>query len=193
MGTTQLTFKNPTEQYIAHCSVHHATGCSQVSSHNQHLNSSIMFKIKIQGCTNGLQSSFSCTALHQLIIQGIFDLFAKVALLLHNLNLLFLLQFLRWRLRHLRGRVALSSTGLRSFRGLAWHVWVPQAASVLSLLLVFGCWLCTPLAQWTGRALAAAVLWCTSEPRLSLLRRTWETTRILFSEWLQNQMSYNWL
>jgi hypothetical protein len=56
---------------------------------------------------------------------------------------------------------------------------VPQAAFVISLLLVFGCRLCAPLAQRKGWTLAAAVLRCTSEPRLSLPRRTWETTRTL--------------
>jgi len=112
------------------------------------------------------------------------DLLAKAALLLHDLNLLFLLWFLRW-LWHLWSRVALHAMCLRSLGGLAWHVWVPQAAFILSLLLVFGSRLCAPLAQWTGWALAAPVLWCTSEPRLSLPRRTWEATR----ESQFNQMS----
>lgn len=98
-----------------------------------------------------------------------------MTLLLNDLILLPpLLWFFRWRLWHLWSRVAPRASSLRSFCGLARHIWVPQAAFILSLPLVFGCWLCAPLAQWKRRTLATGILWCTGEPRHGLLR-TWES------------------
>ena len=188
MSSLSVNRQNGTQRYSSSRTTQRALLTPKYHPANTTYHSRNMFcinKIEIQGSTKELQTPYFWHNSAAADSSGEIDLLAKATPLLHDLNLLFLLWFLRWRLWHLRSRVALHATCLRSLGGLAWHVWVPQAAFILSLLLVFGSRLCAPLAQWTGWALAAPVLRCTSEPRLSLPRRTWEATR----ESQFNQMS----
>ena len=152
-----VAFSKQAERYTAIFQFpHHATGSpnSQVSfcKHHLPLKKYVLHQQNWdpgthEGTTNPYFRHSSAAADSSREI----DLLAKTTLLLHDLNL-FLLRFLRWRLWHLRSRVALHAMCLRSLGGLAWHVWVPQAAFILSLLLVFGSRLCAPLAQWIERA-----------------------------------------
>lgn len=72
-SAAELGFEIEPERYIA-VFQHHATGCSQVSSHKQHLtlqqNVPHQTKIEIQGCTKELQTRIPRTAPQQLIVQG---------------------------------------------------------------------------------------------------------------------------
>ena len=188
MSSLSVNRQNGTQRYSSARTTQRALLTPKYHSANTTYHSRNMFcinKIEIQGRTKELQTQISGTAPQQLIVQGKLISLPRQHYYSTILTFFFFFDF---------SDDCGTSEVVLLCTPCAWdpwealpdmHVWVPQAAFILSLLLVFGSRLCAPLAQWTGWALAAPVLRCTRESRLSLPRRTWEATR----ESQFNQMS----